>query len=195
MSGQYTQETSEPKEGTRIEAATTTPNLISMAEPFEEMRSNPIYENLLGVCERIGKERSLTTSQIAILWALQKGFVTSCIVGVSNVKELEENMSCLSGEVLLTPDEMLELDQASRFRLQYPYTLQISSVAGYKEIDPNNTIAFEQLSFLNEYIPFEQMEQMRLSSRETYHESNWQGVIYISLFHEWTKLFFSGHFN
>lgn len=175
LTNDYTPETNEPKEGTRIEAATTTPNLVSMAEPFDEMRANPIYENLLNVCERIGRERSLTTAQIAILWALQKGFVTSCVVGVSSVKELEESMWCLTGDVLLTQTELLELDQASRFRLQYPYTLGLSSLAGYKEIDPRNAVSFEQLSFLNEYIPFEQMEQMRLGAHETYHESNWQG--------------------
>lgn len=179
MTKDYTQETTEPKEGTRIESATTTPSLVSMAEPFEEMRSNPIYENLLGVCERIGRERSLTTSQIAVLWALQKGFVTSCVVGVSSVKELEESMTCLTGETLLTQNELLELDQASRYRMQYPYTLNLSTIAGYKEIDPRNALSFEQLSFLNEYIPFEQMEQLRLSANETYHESSWQGDFYV----------------
>lgn len=150
-----------------------------MAEPFEEMRANPIYENLLGICERIGRERSLSTSQIAILWALQRGFVTSCVVGVSNVQQLEESMACLTGDVLLTQQELLELDQASRFRVQYPYTLNLSSIAGYKEIDPRNAVTFEQMSFLNEYIPFEQMEQMRLGAHETYHESISQGILNI----------------
>lgn len=177
LTNDYSTDTTEPKEGTRIEAATTTPNLVSMAEPFDEMRSNPIYENLLGVCERIGRDRGLTTSQIAILWALQKGFVTSCVVGVTSVQQLEESMKCLTGETLLTQSELLELDQASRFRMQYPYTLNLSTVAGYKEIDPANALSFEQLSFLNEYIPFEQMEQLRLNARETYHESSWQGKI------------------
>lgn len=175
LTNDYSQESVEAKEGTRIEAATKGASLVSMAEPFEEMRANPIYENLLGICERIGRERSLSTSQIAILWALQRGFVTSCVVGVSNVQQLEESMACLTGDVLLTQQELLELDQASRFRVQYPYTLNLSSIAGYKEIDPRNAVTFEQMSFLNEYIPFEQMEQMRLGAHETYHESINQG--------------------
>lgn len=175
LTNQYTPETSEPQADSRIESATREPNLVAMAEPFEEMRANPIYAALLDVCERIGRERNLTTSQIAILWSLQRGFVTSCVVGVSSVRELDENMSCLSGEVVLTQRELLELDQASRFPMHYPYTLQLSSVAGHHEIDTRNAITFEQLTFLNEYMPFEQMEQMRLGAHETYHESVSQG--------------------
>jgi hypothetical protein len=167
----YTPESTEPAEGSRIQTASEMPNLVSMAEPFEEMRSNPIYEALLNVCQRIGRNRNLSTEQIAILWSLQRGFVTSCVLGVSSPKELDESMSMLSGDVLLTNEELLELEQASRFRLHYPYTLTLSSLAGYKEIDPRNAVAFEQLSFINEYVPFEQMEQMYLTSP---HESSWK---------------------
>lgn len=170
----YNPESSEPIEGTRIQSATETPNLVSMAQPFEEMRSNPIYEALLNVCQRIGRARNLTNSQIALLWSLQRGFVTSCVIGISSTQELDESMSLLSGDVTLTCQEMMELDQASRFRMHYPYTLNLSSVAGYKEIDPRQTSSFEQLSFVNEFVPFEQLEQMRLNPRETYHESPWQ---------------------
>lgn len=174
LTKQYNPESSEPVEGTRIQSATESPNLVSMAEPFEEMRSNPIYEALLNVCQRIGRARNLTTSQIALLWALQRGFVTSCVIGVSSAQELDENMSLLSGDVLLTCEELMELEQASRFRMHYPYALNLSTIVGYKEIDPRQVASFEQLSFINEFVPFEQLEQMRLSSRDTYHESPWQ---------------------
>lgn len=174
LTKQYTTESTEPVEGTRIQSASETPNLVSMAEPFEEMRSNPIYETLLNVCARIGRERQLNTAQIALLWALQKGFVTSCVLGVASTQELDESMALLSGDVLLSPDELLELDQASRFRMHYPYALSLSTLAGYKEIDPRTAVSFEQLSFINEYVPFEQLEQMRLGARETCHEAPWQ---------------------
>jgi hypothetical protein len=150
------------------------PNLVSMAESFDEMHSNPIYETLLNVCQRIGRERQLTNSQIAMLWALQRGFVTSCVVGVSSPQELDECMQLLSGDVLLTPAEMCELDSASRFRMHYPYTVSLASVVGYKEIDPRSIVSFEQLSFINEYVPFEQFEQLRLGAKDTAHEGPWQ---------------------
>lgn len=106
MTNQYTTSTNRPVEGSRIESASGEPNLAAMAEPFQEMKQNPIYNNVLNACERIGLRKNLTTAQIAILWSLQKGFVTSCVVGCNNVKELEENMSCLTGELVLSPDEV-----------------------------------------------------------------------------------------
>lgn len=107
MTNQYTSSTTHPVEGSRIEAASQKSNLAAMAEPFEEMKRNPIYSSVLSACERIGNRKNLTTAQIAILWALQKGFVTSCVVSCNNVKELEENMSCLTGELSLLPEEVL----------------------------------------------------------------------------------------
>lgn len=73
LTNQYSSSSQQPVEGSRIEAASQQPNLAAMAEPFEEMKRNPIFSQVLDCCERIGKSRNISTAQIAILWALQKG--------------------------------------------------------------------------------------------------------------------------
>jgi aryl-alcohol dehydrogenase-like predicted oxidoreductase len=49
----------------------------------------------------------LSPSQVALLWTLQQTFVTTVIVGVQSVKELEENMACINNDIKLTDDEVI----------------------------------------------------------------------------------------
>lgn len=150
ITDEYNAKSDSPVKGSRIEAASRDrPNLAAMAEPFEEIEKNPQYSKLLDVCQRIGKEKNLTTAQIGLLWVLQQSFVTSVVTGVSSVKELEENMSCLSSDVMLTQEEMCELNQVSTYPVQYPYT-SFASLAGYKELRPSIHSSFEQMSLVNE---------------------------------------------
>jgi aryl-alcohol dehydrogenase-like predicted oxidoreductase len=49
--------------------------------------------------------KDLTASQVAILWSLQRK-VTSVIVGVNNLEELEENMKVMNEDILLSFEEV-----------------------------------------------------------------------------------------
>lgn len=66
---------------------------------------------------------------------------------------------------------MYELEQASSFTLQYPYNVNLASVAGIKEIEPFWSAPFEQLSLKTKQINLEPFRQM---PSETLHESKRQ---------------------
>jgi len=91
----------------------------------------------------------LTTAQVGLLWVLQQPFVTSIVTGVSSVKELEENMQCLSGDIMLSQEEICELNSVASFPAQYPYT-NFSTLVGYKELYTAMHGSFEQMSLVNE---------------------------------------------
>ena len=117
-------------EGSRIEAASgEQPNLAAMAEPFENIVEDPSYNRLLNTCHKIAQDKSkyffvlikhfnlsqidyflfqkdLTASQIALLWCLQQNFVTSVVIGVEDINELEENMAVINNNLELTNEEV-----------------------------------------------------------------------------------------
>lgn len=48
----------------------------------------------------------MTISQVALSWVVNRDYITSAIIGVSSVAELEENMKVLSPEFRLTATEV-----------------------------------------------------------------------------------------
>lgn len=133
-------------EDSRIRAASEHPSLAVMAESYDEMKKNPSFNNVLNCCQSIAQKRNLSCAQVCILWALQKGFITSIVVGCNSVKELEEDMSCLTENCSLSQQEMEQLEEASCYRVQYPYNINLSSIAGVREIEASECCGFEQLS-------------------------------------------------
>lgn len=133
-------------EGSRIKSATERPSLASMAESYEEIKKNPCYNDVLECCQNIAQKRNLSCAQVCILWALQKGFITSVVVGCNSVEELEENWSCLKEDCFLSQEEMEDLEEASCHRVQYPYNINLATLAGLREIDISECCGFEQLS-------------------------------------------------
>lgn len=165
-----------PVPGSRIEAATKARsenrlNLAAMAESFECIRQNPVYMNVLTLCHQLSVKYGVSISQVAIQWILQKGVVTSVCVGVEDVKELEQNMECLIGEFVLTPDEMDQLDLVSSVHLHYPYRTQLAEVAGYRVIKPLPSTEFEQLNVLTQALQLDSLREQRFNLGETWHES------------------------
>lgn len=65
---------------------------------------------LLGVMDEIAAQRQVPLSQIAINWAAQKPFISSCIVGAQTRKKIEENCACFDWS--LTETEMRTLVEA-----------------------------------------------------------------------------------
>ena len=95
-------------QGSRIETASKE-NLAAMSISYEQLKENPLYERTLNCLRDIGQRSSLSVSQVAIMWALQKSFVTSVILSVSNIKELEEDMSILSGGLKLSQEDVYSI--------------------------------------------------------------------------------------
>lgn len=156
-------------EDSRIKTATEHPSLATMAESYEEMKKNPCFNDVLDCCQKIAQKRNLSSAQVCILWALQKGFITSIVIGCNSVKELEEDMSCLTENYSLSNEEMNQLEEASCYRVQYPYNINLSTIAGVREIDESECYGFEQLSLTS---PEKTYEVSKPS--ETLHEAKGQ---------------------
>lgn len=60
--------------------------------------------------EQFAAGRGQTLSQLALNWALREGGVTSALIGVSRVSQIEENVKALSFAPL-TADELAEIDR------------------------------------------------------------------------------------
>ncbi|ORY75397.1 Aldo/keto reductase [Protomyces lactucae-debilis] len=61
---------------------------------------------IVGVVQKIAKEKGITMAQVAIAWSLMK--VTAPIVGISNMDRLDEAIAAL--DVSLTPEEVAQLE-------------------------------------------------------------------------------------
>lgn len=62
----------------------------------------------LAVAE-VAHARGVSASQVALAWTLGRPGVTSTLVGVENVKQLDESIAALS--ITLTPDELYAIDR------------------------------------------------------------------------------------
>jgi aryl-alcohol dehydrogenase-like predicted oxidoreductase len=162
----------EPTEGTRIESAKNQ-NPASMAEPLEEIQKDHDVSRLLDCCQRIGQQRNLTSAQVSLLWVLQQEFVTSAAIGVESIEELEQNMAVLNGNVSLTQQDLMELNDAAFFKYGYPYNC-ISSFAGYQTICPTLESSFEQMSLV--YRPAEQVSRQEQLNQPIRTEDNQPNV-------------------
>jgi len=59
--------------------------------------------------EQLAARRGQTLSQLALTWALREGGVTSALIGVSRVSQIEENVKALESAPL-TAEELVEID-------------------------------------------------------------------------------------
>ena len=74
---------------------------------------------ILGALESLARELGTTTTAVALRWLIQKPAVTSVIMGVRTLAQLEDNLK--AGELVLSAEAMKRLDEASAFELGYPY--------------------------------------------------------------------------
>jgi aryl-alcohol dehydrogenase-like predicted oxidoreductase len=76
--------------------------------------------NVVDVLGRVAKRRETTHAAVALAWLLAKPETTSIIVGARTVAQLDENLNALS--VKLSPEDVKELDDASKPNWDYPYS-------------------------------------------------------------------------
>jgi aryl-alcohol dehydrogenase-like predicted oxidoreductase len=72
----------------------------------------------LDVLHAVAASRSATVAQVAIAWLLQGPVVTSVIVGLKSIEQLEENLSAVA--IALSDEECARLDQAGALRDECP---------------------------------------------------------------------------
>lgn len=71
------------------------------------------------VVKSIARDLDKTPSQVAIAWTLQNPAVVAPIVGARTLAQLEDNLKAL--EVTLSPEALVQLDEASRVDLGFPH--------------------------------------------------------------------------
>ncbi|HWE26354.1 MAG TPA: aldo/keto reductase [Polyangia bacterium] len=108
LSGKYRQG-QPPPPGTRM----------NKANAWFTAFDTPRTWKLLGVLEATANELGTTMTAVALRWLIQKPAVTSVIMGVRNVQQLDDNLK--AGELRLSADVMKRLDEASAYELGYPY--------------------------------------------------------------------------
>jgi aryl-alcohol dehydrogenase-like predicted oxidoreductase len=74
---------------------------------------------ILDALDVTAKELGTSTTAVALRWLIQKPAVTSVIMGVRTVQQLDDNLK--AGEIRLSADVMKRLDEASAYELGYPY--------------------------------------------------------------------------
>ena len=82
--------------------------------PFDKEHGFQIAEML----RKIGDSHGATVPQVALAWLLAKQAVSSILIGVSKISQLEDNVGALN--VVLTTEEVALLDAATELAPAYP---------------------------------------------------------------------------
>lgn len=82
--------------------------------PINKERAYDIVE----VMEEIGANHNASVAQVALAWLRHKEVVTSIIIGVKRMDQLEDNIK--STEIRFSQDELNKLDEISRPEPEYP---------------------------------------------------------------------------
>jgi aryl-alcohol dehydrogenase-like predicted oxidoreductase len=73
----------------------------------------------LAAVNALAREKSTTSTAIALAWLLAKPMVTSVIFGARSIEQLDDNLK--AADVKLSAGELERLDDASAFEVGYPY--------------------------------------------------------------------------
>ena len=86
--------------------------------PFDEEKGFRV----LDVVRTVAARHEASPAQVAIAWLLAQRAVTSVIVGARKPEQLTENIA--AGDLLLTEQDLAELDEVSRSPVAYPNWIQ-----------------------------------------------------------------------
>ncbi len=114
LAGKYHRGMNSPTDGTRVKTASEN-NWGESWQRYANEHTWCVLDALFAVAEEVGK----TPAQVALNWVLHRPGVTSPIIGVRTMEQLEDNLGALGWS--LTPEQMTALDRASDVTLPYPY--------------------------------------------------------------------------
>ncbi|MEA9391959.1 aldo/keto reductase, partial [Acerihabitans sp. TG2] len=66
----------------------------------------------------IAERHGVSVSQIALAWLLVRPYVTSVIIGVKRIDQLDDNLG--AADIILTAEELVRLDAVSALPPYYP---------------------------------------------------------------------------
>lgn len=114
LSGKYRRDTATPAADSRVQGAVNQ-GWREAWDMREEERTWQVLDTLWNVAEGTGK----TPAQVALNWLLRQPGVTSPIIGVRNMQQLEDNLGAAGWE--LDPEHVQRLAEISGQALPYPY--------------------------------------------------------------------------
>jgi aryl-alcohol dehydrogenase-like predicted oxidoreductase len=85
---------------------------------FDFPQLSPRAEEALATLEEVARERGASMARVALAWLRQRPGVTSVIIGVRDVDQLEDDLG--AADLQLTPDELTRLAEATQPELPYP---------------------------------------------------------------------------
>ena len=117
LSGKYKKEMKEPPENTRQGDAVKQ----GRRTMWEQVQENEVAWKVVEQLEKLGMEIGKSPSQIALRWLLQRRGVTSPILGVRTISQLEDNLGSVGWK--LKESDMKSLNEVSKIYATYPYDL------------------------------------------------------------------------
>lgn len=109
--------------------------LSMMPDETEEAwhrRANDHNWKILQVVDEISKAHLATYSQIALAWLMEQPAVSSVIMGVRTMAQLDDNLA--ASKISLSEDELERLDKVSKPEERYPY--RFIELYGSREPNP-----------------------------------------------------------
>jgi aryl-alcohol dehydrogenase-like predicted oxidoreductase len=110
LSGKYRRDEKAPP-GTRLD---------SWQDSYKQCNNEPMW-NLLATVGHVAERRGATHASVSLAWLLARKEVSSIIIGARTVAQLQDNLKAL--DVKLTPEDVKELDDASKLEWGYPYSM------------------------------------------------------------------------
>lgn len=93
---------------------------------FQPVDKNKAF-NILDVLQTMANEKGAGVAQLALAWVLHQPVVTTAIIGATKRNQLEDNLK--SVEVKLSEGDLQQLNEVSKFPLEYPGAV-VEAMAG-----------------------------------------------------------------
>src|SRR6185312_9841297 len=112
---------------------------------FMEHKASPRNLGIAATVAQVAQELGKTSSQVSLAWLRAQGADVLPIIGARKAAQLLDNLACL--DVVLPPDAMRRLDEASRIDLGFPHSFLANgplrdrlSAGVYDQIDKDRVV-------------------------------------------------------
>jgi aryl-alcohol dehydrogenase-like predicted oxidoreductase len=75
--------------------------------------------NIIDVLKAVAKQKNVSAAQVALAWTLSRPGVSSLVIGGRTLEQIKNNIK--ASEVVLTNNEIQQLNEISKIPLLYPY--------------------------------------------------------------------------
>jgi aryl-alcohol dehydrogenase-like predicted oxidoreductase len=101
--------------------------------PFHEERAYDVLDVLVPMAA----EKNTSVAQLALAWVMQQPAVSTVIIGATKPHQLQDNLKAT--DVILTPDELIQLNKVSDLPVEYP-----GNVLNIMTLDRRSGIDFQK---------------------------------------------------